>query len=89
MAMSLNLLAETTEAKLSESESELLEAAVEDVERLRGLVNDLLDLSKIESGKLELDFLDIEVNFLLDKAVSALNIQAEQNQVTLVQQPPK
>ena len=87
MAMSLNLLAETTEGKLSESESELIDTAVEDVERLRGLVNDLLDLSKIESGKLELDFVDVEVNFLLDKAVSALNIQAEQNQVTLVKQP--
>ena len=86
MAMSLNLLAETTEGKLSESESELIDTAVEDVERLRGLVNDLLDLSKIESGKLELDFVDVEVNFLLDKAVSALNIQAEQNQVTLVKQ---
>ena len=87
MAMSLNLLVETTEDKLSESESELLNTAVEDVDRLRGLVNDLLDLSKIESGKLELDFVDVEVNFLLDKAVSTLNIQAEQNQVALVQQP--
>ena len=87
MAMSLNLLSETTEGKLSESESELIDTAVEDVERLRGLVNDLLDLSKIESGKLELDFVDVKVNFLLDKAVSALNIQAEQNQVTLVKQP--
>ena len=87
MAMSLNLLSETTEGKLSESESELIDTAVEDVERLRGLVNDLLDLSKIESGKLELDFVDVAVNFLLDKAVSALNIQAEQNQVTLVKQP--
>ena len=87
MAMSLNLLVETTEDKLSESESELLDTAVEDVERLRGLVNDLLDLSKIESGKLELDFVDVEVNFLLDKAISALNIQAKQNQVTLVKQP--
>ena len=87
MAMSLNLLAENTEDKLSELESELLNTAVEDVERLRGLVNDLLDLSKIESGKLELDFVDVGVNFLLDKAVSALNIQAEQNQVVLVKQP--
>ena len=86
MAMSLNLLVETTESKLSESESELLESAVEDVDRLRGLVNDLLDLSKIESGKLNLDFVDVKVNFLLDKAVSALEIQAEQNQVTLVRQ---
>ena len=87
MAMSLNLLAETTENKLSESESELLDTAVEDVERLRSLVNDLLDLSKIESGKLTLDFVDVGVNFLLDKAVSALSIQAEQNQIALVQQP--
>ncbi|MGD1919958.1 MAG: ATP-binding protein [Pleurocapsa sp.] len=87
MAMSLNLLAETTEDKLSRSESELLDAAVEDVERLRGLVNDLLDLSKIESGKLKLDFADVRVNFLLDKAASALKIQAEQNQVALLKQP--
>ena len=87
MAMSLNLLVETTEGKLSESELELLDTAVEDVERLRSLVNDLLDLSKIESGKLELNFVDVGVNFLLDKAVSALNIQAEQKQVNLVKQP--
>lgn len=31
--------------------------------------------------------MDVGVNFLLDKAVSALNIQAEQNQVKLVKQP--
>ena len=86
MAMSLNLLAETTEDKLSESESELLDSAVEDVERLRGLVNDLLDLSKIESGKIDLDLVDMSVNFLLHKAVTALNIQAKQNNVTLIEQ---
>ena len=88
MAMSLNLLVETTENKLSESESELLDTAVEDVERLRSLVNDLLDLSKIESGKIELDFVAVKVDFLLDKAISALQIQAQQKEITLVKQSP-
>ena len=86
MSMSLNLLAETTENKLSESESELLDTAVEDVERLRSLVNDLLDLSKIESGKIELDFVDVKVDFLLNKAISALQIQAQQKEITLAKQ---
>ena len=86
MLMSLNLLTETTEDKLSDSESELLDTAVEDVERLRSLVNDLLDLSKIESGKIELDFVDVEVDFLLDKAISALQIQAQQKEITLAKQ---
>lgn len=86
MSMSLNLLAETTENKLSESESELLDTAVEDVERLRSLVNDLLDLSKIESGKIELYFVDVKVDFLLNKAVSALQIQAQQKEITLAKQ---
>ena len=36
MAMSLNLLEETTKDKLSDSEAELLDAAVEDVERFHG-----------------------------------------------------
>ncbi|MGB3291709.1 MAG: histidine kinase dimerization/phospho-acceptor domain-containing protein, partial [Phormidesmis sp.] len=46
MAMSIDLLTETAEAKLSEGEQELLKTAQEDVQRLRDLVNDLLDLSK-------------------------------------------
>ena len=86
MAMSLNLLVETTEDKLSASEAELLDTAVEDVERLRSLVNDLLDLSKIESGKIDLDFVDVGVDFLLDKAIAALNIQAKQKEVNLIKQ---
>ncbi|WP_036479537.1 ATP-binding protein [Myxosarcina sp. GI1] len=83
--MSLNLLSETTADKLSKSELELLESAVEDVERLRSLVNDLLDLSKIESGKLELEYTPVEVNFLLDKAIAAFKIQAEQKDIKLIE----
>ncbi|MGD2181309.1 ATP-binding protein [Lusitaniella coriacea] len=89
MAMSINLLLETTQEKLSDREIELLQAAEEDVERLRGLVNDLLDLSKIESGRLEMEFSEVEADFLLEKAVSALQIQAEEKQIELLQHVPE
>lgn len=86
MAMSINLLLETAQEKLSEREQELLQAAGEDVERLRALVSDLLDLSKIESGRIEMDFAPIGASLLLERAVSTLKIQAQEKNIELIQQ---
>ena len=86
MSMSLSLLLETAATKLSGRELELLKTADEDVERLRNLVKDLLDLSKIESGRIELEFAAVEVEFLLAKAVGALQVQADEKNITLQQQ---
>lgn len=88
MAMSLNLLLESSQDKLPEREQTLLNAAVEDVERLRILVNDLLDLSKIESGHIEMEFTTVEIKLLIEKAISMLMIQAEEKQIELISQIP-
>ena len=81
MAMSINLLQETTQEKLSETEKELLETAQEDVQRLRDLVNDLLDLSKIESGKIDIDQAEVDPGQLVEKAIDLLKIQSDEKEI--------
>lgn len=81
--MAVNLLQESAATKLSDQERALLEACHEDVQRLRALVNDLLDLSKIEAGKLELTFEPVQPRFLCDQALSVIKAQAESKGIEL------
>ena len=43
---------------------------------LRGIINDILDLSKIEAGKLELELVDFEVRAVVEQTVGLLRRQA-------------
>ncbi len=83
IGMSIDLLKESASGKLTDKEQRLLSAADEDLRRLRGLVNNLLDLSKIEAGKMEMDFARHPVRSLLEKVVEAFKVQAEQKGISL------
>lgn len=47
------------------------------------LVNDLLDLSKIEAGKLDLDFASIDANRIVSECVSMMQPQASSERVVI------
>ncbi|MGB3615848.1 MAG: ATP-binding protein [Elainellaceae cyanobacterium] len=83
MAMSIGLLMESAHKKLSEQEQELLSVAQEDIDRLQGLVNDLLDLSKIESGRIEMQQIPTEPIWLAEKVASMLKVQAEEADIAV------
>ena len=89
ITMSIGMLLEETPGEINESQKELLQAAQEDCDRLTKLVNDLLDLSKIESGKLELEFVSLKISQLLQAAVSPIVKQIEEKGIQLVVTVPE
>lgn len=83
IGMSIGLLEERIADRLNNGEMELLEVAREDVDRLRFLVRDLLDLSKIEAGKIDMELESVPVKILFQKAVETLRSQAEERSIVL------
>jgi NtrC-family two-component system sensor histidine kinase KinB len=81
--MSIDLLLEGATKKLNEKEQQLLSAAHEEVQRLKAFVSNLLDLSKIEAGKMEMELSSISIRVLFEKAATVFNAQKEEKAVDL------
>ncbi len=62
---------------------EFLEIAISSTVRLSSLINDLLELSKIESGQIELKLVDVSVTELVDTAAKALINYRSDDQVII------
>ncbi len=52
-------------------------------EHLLSLINDLLDITKIESGKLDLDFTSVELDEIVNKSVSLMQPQATRERIII------
>ncbi|MCU0613724.1 MAG: cell wall metabolism sensor histidine kinase WalK, partial [Desulfobacterales bacterium] len=83
LGMSIDLLLEHAVAELSEKDRDLLQAAHEEVHRMKALVNDLLDLSKIEAGRIEMEFERVPVKTLFDQIQTIFKSQMEMKEVAL------
>jgi PAS domain S-box-containing protein len=84
MNMGLSLLLEENLGKINEEQKELLEAVYEDCERLNELVNDLLDLSRIESGKIKMEFEKTSIKNIVEATIKPFRPQAEEKGISLL-----
>jgi NtrC-family two-component system sensor histidine kinase KinB len=83
IGMSIDLLLESAPKKLNDKEQQLLSAAHEDLQRLKVFINNLLDLSRIEAGKVEMEFSSNSVYPLFEKVAEFFKMQAEEKGVML------
>jgi NtrC-family two-component system sensor histidine kinase KinB len=72
--MSVDLLRESLQRQGKEEDLEMALLACEELGRLRQLLSDLLDLSRIEAGKIELDILPVTVQALIDGVCTHLGV---------------
>jgi NtrC-family two-component system sensor histidine kinase KinB len=89
MRMAIHLLLEEQVGPLNEKQAELLVAAREDSDRLHEILNNLLDISRIESGKAQMEFHAVFPRELALEAIEPFRIAAKDQGVTLEVELPE
>jgi two-component system, NtrC family, sensor histidine kinase KinB len=86
--MAIHLLLEEKVGSLTEKQTEILLAAREDSDRLHQILQNLLDISRIESGRLQMDCQDTYAQSLILDAVEPFRRAAQDGGVELKIQHP-
>ena len=71
-----------------EEQKELLGHALRSGRHLLDLINDVLDLSRIEAGRLQLELREVDLAFVLAEVQSTLAVQAQEKHLQLAIAPP-
>ncbi|HEX3655570.1 MAG TPA: ATP-binding protein [Pirellulales bacterium] len=87
LRMAIYLCTEGTAGPLTAKQGDLLFAAREDCERLQNVVDELLNLARIQSGHIEIHARPIAASSLIETALSAHRGQAEQKQLRIKGEP--
>ncbi len=72
-----------------EEERDFQRQALECSRHLLGLINDVLDIAKIEAGKLSLEITPVDVSAVFDEVYTLTHVQAAQKGIRLAFEPPQ
>ena len=81
--MSLKLLESSHTGTLNEDQQQLIESIKDDSNRLLKITGELLNMSQVETGNIQLNIQPCQPKDILQYAVDAVKVQAEQKHVVL------
>jgi two-component system, NtrC family, sensor histidine kinase KinB len=80
---SISLILTKSVGEISPAQEEFLSIAQRNIKRLSNLINDLLDLSKLEAGKMEIHPRNSSVEYVINEAVSGLENWAKTKSINI------
>ena len=81
---SLDILSGGKCGEINDSGQKFLSMAQRNVQRLAGIINDLLDLSKIEAGKMDYHFANMDIHSVIDYVKLSLSVVAKEKGLNLI-----
>jgi len=78
-----DLLAKGVVGDLNDTQRSFLETVRSNVDRMNTLVSDLLDISRIESGRIRLEFKDVSIEQVIEESLRTIRGQIEAKHQTL------
>src|SRR3990170_2649211 len=78
-----NLLLEGIAGKTTEKQQRLLKITKEESEKLIKMINDFLDLSKMEAGMIKYNLVPSDINIVIENAVNEIRLLAERKEIEL------
>lgn len=79
----ITLLLNSATGAINDNQRKFLDMAKRNIDRLAALINNLLDLSKIESGKMELTRSEVDINAIAEEVTAAFVSLAKDKKVEL------
>ncbi|MDD5571687.1 MAG: ATP-binding protein [Bacteroidales bacterium] len=81
--MSLKLLEDQRIGTVNDEQRHLIKSIKDESDRLLNITGELLNISQVETGNLQLNILNVEPNQIIDYAFDAVKIQAEQKMISI------
>lgn len=85
----IQLMLKGKTGEINEAQNKFLTMADRNINRLTNILNNLLDLSRIESGRMNMKFQNIQLKNLIELTVTSMKPQAEEKSINIESDIPR